>query len=318
MYTVPIQPGISTHSATQRLRRSVLMTPGSDLSLIDKAQQQLADVVWLDLEDGVAAGDKGSARSNVRSTLGGTWMCRELLVRINPLRSGGVEDLETVLDVPDADLPDGIVLPQVDTASDITALDVEITRILVGRDAARPAIWSMVETARALAHIMSIASASANLTALIFGGGALRPLLGLSPVTSATGADPLVHARFQSLVAARAHTLSLIDGAFGSGRDEDGTEASAREGFENGCDGKLVSSPRQIDAVHRAWLPTAEELREARSTLDQLRQLTDNSTAVARLNGQTVMVDIAHDRATSVIARSEVASAPRVGRRRTA
>ncbi|MDX1575626.1 MAG: aldolase/citrate lyase family protein, partial [Kiloniellales bacterium] len=48
--------------APARLNRSELAVPGSNPKLFEKAAASAADVVFLDLEDAVAPGDKAEAR----------------------------------------------------------------------------------------------------------------------------------------------------------------------------------------------------------------------------------------------------------------
>ena len=55
--------------APPRLNRSELAVPGSQPGLFVKAADSEADVVFLDLEDAVAPGDKEQARKNVIHTL---------------------------------------------------------------------------------------------------------------------------------------------------------------------------------------------------------------------------------------------------------
>ena len=51
--------------AAARPHRTELAVPGSTPALFEKAARSAADVVFLDLEDAVAASDKETARANV-------------------------------------------------------------------------------------------------------------------------------------------------------------------------------------------------------------------------------------------------------------
>jgi len=49
----------------QRLQRSTLAVPGSNPSMIEKAADSAADVIFLDLEDAVGPPEKEKARKNI-------------------------------------------------------------------------------------------------------------------------------------------------------------------------------------------------------------------------------------------------------------
>ena len=53
----------------QRVQRSELAVPGSNPQMFEKAAASDADLVFLDLEDAVAPGDKVDARRNVLEAL---------------------------------------------------------------------------------------------------------------------------------------------------------------------------------------------------------------------------------------------------------
>jgi malyl-CoA/(S)-citramalyl-CoA lyase len=69
-----------------RSHRSELAVPGTNSRAMEKAPSLGADVVFLDLEDAVAPGDKEAARANVIQALKpGRWDACAISVRINGL-----------------------------------------------------------------------------------------------------------------------------------------------------------------------------------------------------------------------------------------
>lgn len=73
-----------------RLRRSELTTPGSNPKMLAKAAVSEADVVVIDLEDGVAPDAKHSARAQAVTALRDLpWGHRSRAVRINAVESRG-------------------------------------------------------------------------------------------------------------------------------------------------------------------------------------------------------------------------------------
>jgi citrate lyase subunit beta/citryl-CoA lyase len=256
--------------AGHHLRRMVLMTPGDNPRLIDRARRTPSDAVWLDLEDGVASARKAIARDLVASALAEhDWCCQELLVRVNSPADGGTEDLALLLETLGSGQArlDGIVLAKVNTAEDVH----EISQTLNSHETARPhlpsaPLWCMIETPVGMVNINAIA-AHPDVTAVVFGGGELRTMLGLSPASESWEPDPLDGARLQLVTAARAFGASAVDASFPYPRDREGSLQAATRTFSLGFDGKLVLSPSQIAPVLAAWAPSAAEVAAARSAL---------------------------------------------------
>lgn len=238
------------------LRRTLLMTPGHDHSLAEKALRAKPDAVWLDLEDGVPDASKLAARAVIadafRSLDFGT---TERLIRINPLSGPlGLEDLRHAV----AAGPDGIVLTKVASASEVQLAD----RIIGeggGTRADHIGLWCMIETPSSLLRLEEIATASPRLRALLYGGGGLLRELQPAPRTSAAWPElnglrfEHLYGRSRLVLYARALGLLAIDSSFSDVRDADGTYRDALYTFQLGFDGKMVLSPRQIEPVHRAY-----------------------------------------------------------------
>ena len=72
-----------------KLHRSLLMTPGHDPRLAAKAAASEADIVWLELEDGVPESEKADARQQiVRSFQELDWSAKTRAVRLNAVDTG--------------------------------------------------------------------------------------------------------------------------------------------------------------------------------------------------------------------------------------
>ncbi len=95
----------------QRLRRSLLYTPGSDRRKMEKALTLESDGVIFDLEDAVSPEKKPAARAAVAAFLRecGRNGKKELLVRVNQVATeGGIQDILAVA----PSLPDTLVIPK--------------------------------------------------------------------------------------------------------------------------------------------------------------------------------------------------------------
>jgi citrate lyase subunit beta/citryl-CoA lyase len=230
-----------------RPRRSCLTVPASSPRKLAKAAELDADVIVVDLEDGIAVAEKESARANLASARArGT-----LAVRINGVRSPWWRD---DLAAAQADV---IVLPKVETVDEVAAV-AELLPAGVGLEV-------QIETTRALVEVERIAAFGAPLEALVFGPGDFAASLGVPVLTIGAGASEYALARIA--VAARAFGLQAVDGPYAVLNDDEGLRASALRALAHGFDGKWIIHPAQIEPVNAAFTPDEAELVRARRIL---------------------------------------------------
>jgi citrate lyase subunit beta/citryl-CoA lyase len=218
--------------------------------MLEKAAALPVDEVIVDLEDGVAAEDKGAARANL-----GLGRARgTLAIRINGLATPWWrDDLAAVADAK----PDVVVVPKVASADDVRTV-AELLPDGVGLEV-------QIESARGLVEVERIAAAGGPLEALVFGPGDFAASLGVPVLTIGAGASEYALARIA--VAARAFGLQAVDGPYAALRDLDGLRASARTALTHGYDGKWVIHPDQIGPVKEIFTPAPEEVERARRIL---------------------------------------------------
>ena len=113
-----------------RPRRSCLAVPGSNPRFLEKAQGLPADQVFLDLEDACAPLAKPEARHTIVKFLNeGDWTGKTRVVRVNDWTTEWTyRDVVTVVEGAGQNL-DCIMLPKVQTAEQVVALDVLLTQI---------------------------------------------------------------------------------------------------------------------------------------------------------------------------------------------
>ena len=151
------------------LRRSALYVPCDTEKMIVKAAGCMADVLMLNLEDGVSALRKDAARANAVQALKSLdFGAREIVVRINSLESeAGQADMESIV----ACRPDGICLPKVETPMAILAAGRMISELEVrcGLPEGGVKLLAMIESAAGVLGIREIASASPRMASVVFG-----------------------------------------------------------------------------------------------------------------------------------------------------
>ena len=148
------------------VRRSFIFTPGLTPSMFPKAIASGADMVCIELEDGIAIKDKNEARKNTIEALKSLEVKNdvELVVRINCQRTKfGLLDLEAF--VSSGLKVKALMLPKVKTPDEITFIDDLLTDSGLDTD-----LHVIMETNEALENIYDIAHASKRTVALYFGG----------------------------------------------------------------------------------------------------------------------------------------------------
>jgi citrate lyase subunit beta/citryl-CoA lyase len=219
--------------------------------MLEKARTLPCDVVVLDLEDSVALEAKDAARAAVRAAVK-DYGEREVVVRINPLASAhGKADLQAVR----AAAPDAVLLPKVESAADIAAVKGAIP------------IWAMIETPLGILNLAAITAASTECLAM--GTNDLLNAMRAQPVPDRRN---LWSALSQTVIAARAHGLSVIDGTYNEIGDAPGFAESCAQGRTFGFDGKTLIHPGQIEACNRIFAPSAEDIAQARWIIETFAQ----------------------------------------------
>src|SRR6202453_2824222 len=148
---------------TLRPRRSNLAVPGSNPRFLEKARGLEADQVFLDLEDACAPLVKPEARKNIVAALNeGGWGDKIRSVRVNDWTTHWTyRDVIDVVEGAGSNL-DAIMLPKVQSAEQIAALDLLLTQIekAMGYEVGRIGIEAQIENAQGLIAVDAIAKAS--------------------------------------------------------------------------------------------------------------------------------------------------------------
>jgi citrate lyase beta subunit len=257
--------------------RSVLYVPASRRKYLDRIPTLPADLVVVDLEDGVAAPEKEIARENVRNavasgTLGGG---RAWMLRVNAGPAGPPHDDLTLVGFA---RPNLVVLPK--------AEDPEFVRELAGRIAEQGvSIALMIETATGVARAMDLLAVHPAVSMVIVGSADLRLSLGARP-------DPgrawELHALSHVLLAARRFGRCAIDSVYFRYRDDDGLRAHAAIARNLGYDGKSCIHPSQVATIHEVYASTPEEKDWAKRVLAAWAAGNGAAAGVVAVDGEMI------------------------------
>jgi len=261
-------------------RRSCLFMPGSNARALEKAPSLDADCFLLDLEDAVAIDAKDLAREQICATLDhNLFGQRDVLVRINPLTSPwGEADLSSAIQ----HQATGIVVPKINTAEDVAAID----RLLSdgGADADFK-LWIMIETPRAILNIQSIAAMSeqTRLSGMILGLNDLAKDLGAS---AGTDRSIFTTAMSMTVMAARAYGLAAIDSVFNNFKDEAGFTQQCQQARDYGFHGKSLIHPNQIETANQLFSPSEAAVSRAQRIVEAFLRPEHNDAGVITVDGE--------------------------------
>ncbi len=265
--------------------RSFLFSPATNARRVSKAIESPADAVIIDLEDAVAIEEKPAGRAAVVELLKQP-RPKPIYIRVNGLGTPfAFDDLHAI----GAAGPDGIVLPKVEAPSDLITADWILGEIEVrnGRPRGSIAIIPIIETAKGIAAVNSLAGAVTRVRRLAFGAVdlALDMDLDLSDEVGALG-----HPRFAIALASRAAGLDgPLDTAFIDIQNLDGLRVSTLNAKRMGYSGKCCIHPAQVPVVNELFTPSAQEIERARRIVAAFAEAESAGSAAFKLDG--VMID---------------------------
>jgi citrate lyase subunit beta/citryl-CoA lyase len=267
------------------LRRSALYVPGDSEKMLQKSAGTPSDLLLLNLEDGVAASQKVSARRKIADALKNTnFGDRETVVRINPPDSDiGRADLATIVPL----RPDGICLPKVEWAEEIKAADDVIRGIETAHGLPQESIMlhAMIESAAGVLRMAEIASASPRMASLIFGSADYAADMHCRP-----GDDRLeiLLALQMIVIAARSAGIDAIDAPCFDIRNFDLLARESAQARRMGFTGKSALHPDQLAVINTAFDVTPDEIAWAKRIIAELDEADRRGKALSTIDGNLI------------------------------
>ncbi|KAJ5322255.1 Pyruvate/Phosphoenolpyruvate kinase [Penicillium brevicompactum] len=285
-------------AARNTLRRSLLYVPGSSQRFLDKSRSLRADCLTYDLEDSVTPHMKAEARNLVRRAIDqpSPSGIRERAVRINSVDSGlALGDLTEVLKSPNLTT---IVIPKVNSASDLTFVTDVVNHTLAQQDRTPISLLALVESAKSLTNLSQICAASPLLQGLIFAAEDFALDLSITRTPSLT---EFLFARSAIATAARAanlpSTIDLVCTAYKSEKG-DGPPAvlqeECRDGRRLGFNGKQCIHPTQAKVADEIFGPDAGETEWAMRVVIADEKAAKAGRGAWTLDGKMIDVPVAH------------------------
>ena len=267
----------------QRPRRSFIFTPGLKPDMYPKALASGADIVCVELEDGVAPKDKDAARANAIALFAEPQVDDgvERIVRINCLREAfGLADVQAVLatDTP----PPALMLPKVRTPDEVVWLDD-----LLAERGHPTRLHVIIETNAALEAVFDIARASDRIDALFFGGVDMA-----AELRCRNAFEPLLYARSRVVHAAASIGVDAIDVPWLDLEDPDGMVVEAEKVRDLGFSGKGSIHPKQIAAINEVFTPDDATVARARRIIAEFEAA---DTGLVVIDGKLIEKPVLRD-----------------------
>ena len=259
-----------------KVRRSFIFTPGLNPEMFPKALASGADMVCIELEDGIAIKDKDEARKHTINALKTLEVKNdvELVVRVNCQRTKpGLLDLEAFIS---SKLKvKALMLPKVKTPDEITFIDDLLSDCNLDTD-----LHVIMETNEALENIYDIAHSSKRIVALYFGGVDMAAELRVP-----NSYENLVYARSKLVHAGASVGVDVIDVPYLDLEDMNGMKKEAELVRNLGFTGKGSIHPKQISILNEIFTPSEEEISKAKRIMDQFKKA---NTGLVVIDGKLI------------------------------
>ena len=261
------------------LRRSRLYLPGNSPKLMLNAGLHGADAIILDLEDSVHPDEKDSARILVRNALRTiNFHGAEKMVRINQLPLG-FEDIKEVIN----ENVHVVLIPKCESKQQVLDVNESIDQL---KKTENPVyLMPIIESAKGVLHAYEIATASDNIVALTLG---LEDYTADIGVTRSKSEGECFFAKSMVVNAAKAAGVQAIDTVFSDVNDMEGLFENVKQAKAMGFDGKGCIHPRQIRVIHKAFLPTEQELAKAQNIVEAYNTAKKEGKGVVSLGSKMI------------------------------
>jgi citrate lyase subunit beta/citryl-CoA lyase len=280
------------------VNRSFLFAPGNVARRVEKALTLEADAVIVDLEDSVALSEKAATRGAVAAALKRPRRPRGY-VRVNaPSTPFCYQDLVHTLHRN----VDGVVLPKVESAADLHAIDWLMANLERehGMEPGTIDLMPQIETAAGVQRIDRIIQARNlrpykgpwRVKRVAFGAADYAHELGLA-VSLEEG--ELADARARVVLASRAAGLEgPVDSPWFHFKETEAFARALERSRRSGFQGRLCVHPDQIAAVNAAYLPSAEELARAERIVAAFKQAEARGEAAVQVDGEMIDYPVAY------------------------
>ena len=236
-----------------------IFVPANKLDWVPKILASNADCIIFDLEDSVLLSQKELSRNELYSYLKANKLDILVLIRINPLDSD-IGQADLALFSGNTDIFDALMLPKIEELS-VLANIPKVNVVL------------LIETPLAVKNLPLLAENN-QAVGIALGGADLSASLG-----SDMSWDSLLFHRSSIVLEASINNLFSIDSPFMSISSLDELKEESLLSSKMGFNGKAAIHPSQIEPILEAFLPTKNEIKEAKEILIAFANASEGAVA---------------------------------------
>jgi citrate lyase subunit beta/citryl-CoA lyase len=278
--------------------RSLLFVPASDQALCGNVARSGTDAAILDLEDGVAAGQKDLARSNLASVAEALERASVApLVRINAHWRGALADLSAAVIPPVA----ALVVPKVDSAARLHVISEMVTEFEIerGLSQGRIGLVALIEAPWAIPELPNIAAVD-RVIGLALGSEDYSLGLGVAPRPAAL---EWACRAVAAAAARRCQLAAAVPFSIAAYRDQEGFAQAARLAAGFGANCALCVHPLQVAVANEVFIPSTEDCEQAQRVVLAWDEALRAQRAVAVLGNLMIDAPVV-ERARRLLARA--------------
>ncbi|BFZ61123.1 hypothetical protein YB2330_002181 [Saitoella coloradoensis] len=207
---------------------------------------------------------------------------KEICIRINGVGTG--EEIRDIEAIAPYDF-DSVCIPKVHSADEIHIIQTLLTSCLGPERASKIHIIALIESARAILSLPSIASSSPQLRGLVF---AAEDFCADTGIRRSEGGQELLYARSAVVTACKAFNLQAIDMVCTNLTDPEVLRRECEQGSAMGFTGKQLIHPSQIPVANAAFSPSSEAVEHAIKILRAAKENFGKGRGAFRVDGKMV------------------------------
>ena len=272
------KPVQSEKEEVYRARRSMLFVPAYNDKYIEKSRTLLTDAVIFDLE-GILKEQKEPAREAIAKQFkkSSDFGSSEKVLRMSRLGTKEIKkdiELAKTLDI------DALMFSTIENASDV----IQAEEILDSIDS-NLELMIIIDSPLGVLNIQEICAAGTSLRLVMIGSNTLAQRLQISLKNNSKA---VYNYMSQISLAARAYGKIVIDGPHYNITDEFSCEASSKDAYALGCDGKAILHPIQLEYVNDIFTPKKAEVEEAKGMIIAYEEALKNGREVILFENELV------------------------------
>tara|TARA_B100001250_G_scaffold414571_1_gene454034 strand:- start:24216 stop:25067 length:852 start_codon:yes stop_codon:yes gene_type:complete len=269
--------------------RSLLFIPGNKENMLLKAASFSPDVFVPDMEDSVTNKEKSNARDLISDFIPKLAQKRiPIIPRVNSLNTEFAKyDIEAIV----GPHITAISIGKISNSKDIKRLDQILSKLEIKNKLAIGTIkiipW--LECAEAIINSYNICISSKRIFAVAFGAEDYTHDMGINRLEDNS---EIQYAKNIISISARAAKIIALDTPFFKYKNNEKLKRDCQKSKEIGFKGKFAIHPNQIETINNAFLPSEEEILEAKEIISTYEEAERKGRGSTSLKNEVIDIPV--------------------------